>query len=302
MPTVSPVDDVRVPDDVTNLGAMRVLITGAGGMLGSDVRQAAEDAGLVTIPLTRAALDICDEAAVVRAVSAARPDVVINCAAWTAVDAAETHAEEADAINRAGAGHVAAAAAAVDAWTIHVSTDYVFDGRSSRPYVESDPVAPASVYGETKLAGERSVACAAPGRHTIVRTSWLFGLHGPCFPRTIQRLATERNELRVVEDQIGCPTFTGHLATALVGLAQQPRAGILHVTGSGACSWYTFAKAIVAASGLTCDVVPIGTDQYPTPAQRPAFSVLGSERGAPLLPDWELGLQTFVSKNMGVTA
>lgn len=281
---------------------MRMLITGAGGMLGSDVREAAEAAGHETIPLTRTALDIADEAAVARAIGAARPDVVINCAAWTAVDAAEAHAEEADAVNHVGAGHVAAAASAAGAWTVHLSTDYVFDGLGTRPYLESDPVAPASVYGRSKLAGERAVAAAAPASHTIVRTSWLFGVNGPCFPKTIQRLAAERDELTVVEDQVGCPTFTGHLATALVGLAERPSLGILHVTGSGACSWYEFAKAIVASSGLSCDVVPIGTDQYPTPARRPAFSVLASERGAPVLPDWEAGLQAFVSKNMGVTA
>jgi dTDP-4-dehydrorhamnose reductase len=281
---------------------MRILITGAGGMLGHDVTRAADAAGHEPIALARAALDITDPGAVAAAVRSAAPAAVVNCAAWTDVDGAEKGFEHALAINGAGAGHVAAAAAAAGAWTIHVSSDYVFDGEKSEPYVESDPVGPVSAYGRSKLVGEREVAAAAPDRHTIVRSSWLFGAHGRCFPKTILRLAEERDELNVVSDQIGCPTFTGHLAGALVALAETPLPGVLHVAGAGACSWFDFAAAIVAASGASCQVGPISTEQYPTPARRPAYSVLQSERGAPRLAEWERGLREFLSELSGVAA
>jgi dTDP-4-dehydrorhamnose reductase len=281
---------------------MRILITGAGGMLGRDVQRAAEAGGHEPIAVPRSSLDISDPAALARAVGAAAPDAVVNCAAWTDVDGAEARFEDALAVNGAAAGHVAAAAAAAGAWTIHVSTDYVFDGSKREPYVESDPVGPASAYGRSKLAGEEAVAGAAPGRHTIVRSSWLFGAHGRCFPKTILRLAGERDQLSVVADQIGCPTFTGHLAAALVELTEAPRPGILHVAAAGACSWYEFAAAIVAAAGSRCEVRPISTAEYPTPAQRPAYSVLASERAAPRLPSWSDGLSEFLSELAGVTA
>jgi dTDP-4-dehydrorhamnose reductase len=281
---------------------MRILITGAAGMLGHDVTRAADAAGHEAIALARAALDITDPGAVAAAVRSAAPAVVVNCAAWTEVDGAEKGFEDALAINGAGAGHVAAAAAAAGAWTIHISSDYVFDGETSEPYVESDPVGPVSAYGRSKLAGEREVAAAAPDRHTIVRSSWLFGAHGRCFPKTILRLAEERDELNVVSDQIGCPTFTGHLAGALVALAETPLPGVLHVAGAGACSWFDFAAAIVAASGARCQVGPISTEEYPTPARRPAYSVLQSERGAPRLAEWERGVREFLSELSGVAA
>ncbi len=281
---------------------MRILITGAGGMLGRDVQRAAEAGGHEPIAVPRSSLDICDPAALARAVGAAAPDAVVNCAAWTDVDGAEARFEDALAVNGAAAGHVAAAAAAAGAWTIHVSTDYVFDGSKREPYVESDPVGPASAYGRSKLAGEEAVAGAAPGRHTVVRSSWLFGAHGRCFPKTILRLAGERDQLSVVADQIGCPTFTGHLAAALVEIAETPRPGILHVAAAGACSWYEFAAAIVAAAGSRCEVRPISTAEYPTPARRPAYSVLASERAAPQLPSWSDGLSEFLSELAGVTA
>jgi dTDP-4-dehydrorhamnose reductase len=281
---------------------MRILITGAGGMLGHDVLRAAEAAGHEPVPVPRSSLDITDSAAVNRAVAEVAPDVVVNCAAWTNVDGAETSSEAALEVNGAGAGRVAAAAQAAGAWTIHVSSDYVFDGTKRQPYLESDPVGPVSAYGRSKLAGEQAVAAAAPERHTIVRSSWLFGAHGKCFPGTILRLAGERDELTVVSDQVGCPTFTGHLAQALVGLTETPRRGILHIAATGACSWCEFATAIVAAAGARCQVRPISTAEYPTPAQRPAYSVLASERDAPRLPSWETGLRAYLSELAGVAA
>jgi dTDP-4-dehydrorhamnose reductase len=279
---------------------MRIVITGGGGMLGLDVQRAAKDAGHEAVSMTRAQLDITDAAAVSGALAEASPDAVINCAGWTDVDGAESEPEQATAVNGAGAGHVATAAAAAGAWVIHVSTDYVFSGEKAQPYVESDPVAPVSAYGRSKLDGERAVAVAAPDAHTIVRTSWLFGAGGRCFPRTILRAAAERPELAVVSDQLGCPTFTGHLAQALVSLCEDRMAGVLHVAGEGQCSWYEFATAIVAARGLECTVRPISSAEYPTPARRPANSVLVSERGAPALPAWRAGLAEFMSELVAV--
>jgi dTDP-4-dehydrorhamnose reductase len=283
---------------------MRLVITGAAGMLGQDLAAAAKDAGHDVVAFAHADLDIAGRAAADEAVRGAGPDVVFNCAAWTDVDGAEADPDGALAVNGAGAGNVARAAAAAGAWTIHVSSDYVFDGHKRSPYVESDAVGPLSSYGRSKLAGEREVAAAAPERHTIVRSSWLFGAGGRCFPATILRLTGERDELKVVDDQIGCPTFTGHLARALVDLAarEAPPVGILHVAGGGICSWYEFAREIVAASGVSCEVRTCTTAEMPRPATRPAYSVLRSERDAPVLPDWRRGLAEYTALTRAVSA
>jgi dTDP-4-dehydrorhamnose reductase len=281
---------------------MRILITGAGGMLGHDVRDAALAAGHEPIALARHACDIADPASVLAAVAHARPDAVVNCAAWTNVDGAESEENAALAVNGDGAGHIAAAACAAGAWTVHVSTDYVFDGAKRAPYLESDPVRPLSAYGRTKLAGERAVATAAPEAHAIVRAAWLFGAHGHCFPKTMLRLAAERDELAVVDDQIGSPTFTGHLAPVLVAIAAQRMPGLLHAGAGEQCSWCEFAAAIVEAGARDCTVWGIPTSEYPTPAPRPAYSVLRSERGAPELPSWRTGLEAFMSEYAEVSA
>lgn len=281
---------------------MRILIAGAAGMLGRDVGEGTLAAGHEPIVLTRAELDITDPAAVRSAIAAARPDAVVNCAAWTDVDGAESASDAAMAVNGPGAGNLAAAAAGCGAWTIHVSSDYVFDGLKEGPYVESDQVGPVCAYGRSKLAGERAVAAAAPGAHTIVRSSWLFGAHGRCFPATMLRLAAERDQIGVVADQVGCPTFTGHLAPALVTLAQTPLPGILHIAAGDHCSWYEFAVAVIAAGGRDCEVRPITTAEYPAPAARPANSVLVSERGAPALPSWTEGLRSYMAIRAQVAA
>lgn len=280
---------------------MRMLITGAAGMLGQDVVAVAEAAGNEVQALSRAELDITDEDAVQRAIAAGAPDVVVNCAAWTDVDGAESAEQRALAVNGAGAGNVARAAAAAGAWTIHVSSDYVFDGTKQEPYLESDPVLPLSAYGRTKLAGEHEAARGAPGRHTVVRSSWLFGSGGPCFPATILRLASEQDELTVVDDQVGCPTFTGHLAGGLVTLAQNPLEGIVHMAAAGACSWYEFARQIVADGRIECDVKPGSTEDLARPAPRPPYSVLGSVRRpqAPVLPSWREGLSEYLAAGVG---
>ncbi len=282
---------------------MRVLVTGAAGMLGQDLAAAAPDLGHEVIAMARAELDITDLEGLSASVSRAGVDAVINCAAYTNVDLAEHSIEAACAVNGDGAGNVARAAAAAGAWTVHVSSDYVFDGTKREPYVESDPVAPASAYGRSKLAGERAVAGAAPDSHTIVRSSWLYGTGGPCFPATIRRLATEREELSVVDDQRGCPTFTGHLAVALLDLALRRPLGLVHVAGTGDCTWFEFAQEIVISSGQTCAVKPTTTAAMARPAPRPAYSVLGTERAfdVPSLPHWRQGLAEYMSATEGTT-
>jgi dTDP-4-dehydrorhamnose reductase len=275
---------------------MRVLITGAAGMLGQDLVGASVDAGHVLAALPRADLDIADPVAVESAVRGARPDVVFNCAAYTNVDGCETNVETALAVNGEGAGNVVRATTGAGAWIVRGSGDYVFDGAKREPYVESDAPAPLSQYGRSKLAGERAVAEGAPNGHTIVRSSWLFGAHGPCFPSTILRLAGERDQLSVVDDQVGCPTFTAHLAEALLALGAERPVGVVHVAAAGQCSWYEFAEAIVEAAGVACEVRPGRTEDLGRPAPRPAYSVLRSERaGAPSLPDWRDGLAGFIA-------
>jgi dTDP-4-dehydrorhamnose reductase len=269
---------------------MRLLVTGAAGMLGRDVAAAAESAGHAVTALARRDLDIADAAAVRATVEAARPDAVVNCAAWTDVDGAEEHEADATRINGDGAGHVAAAAP----YVVHVSSDYVFDGTATEPYREDDPTGPAGAYGRSKLAGEIAVADASRD-HAIVRSAWLFGLHGKNFVATMLQLAEDRDEVNVVADQIGCPTFTGHLAPALVAIAEQRLSGVLHVAGGGACSWHELAQATFDEAGADCCALPVTTAEFPRPAPRPAWSVLGSTRpDAPALPPWREGLSAYL--------
>lgn len=277
---------------------MRLVLTGAAGMLGQDVLRAARAAGHDAVALSRAELDVTDYAGVEQAIAAAAPDLVINCAAWTDVDGAESEVESALAVNGRAAGNVARAAAASGAWTIHISSDYVFDGTKREPYVESDTARPLSSYGRSKLAGELEVALEAPLRHTIVRSSWLFGAAGPCFPATILRLASEREELTVVDDQVGSPTFTGHLAEALMDLAADTLpVGLVHLAGTGACSWYELARELIDTRGLPCEILRGRTEDLGRPAPRPSYSVLGTERGneLPELPGWREGVSEYLA-------
>jgi dTDP-4-dehydrorhamnose reductase len=269
-------------------------------MLGHDVARAARAVNHEPIALGHDELDITDGEAVERAVIENNPGAVVNCAAWTDVDGAESSASAALEVNGSGAGNVARAAADAGAWTLHVSSDYVFDGLKGEPYVESDSTRPLSEYGRSKLAGELAVAEGAPDSHTIVRSSWLFGSAGKSFPATILRLASERDELTVVDDQVGCPTFTGHLGEALVELASgTPLAGVVHVAAGGQCSWFELAQEIVARAGARCEIKPGSTADLGRPAPRPPFSVLRSERSsAPVLPDWRVGLGAFLESGV----
>ena len=272
------------------------MVTGAGGMLGRDVCEAAAAAGHEVFAAAREDVDITDADAVDRAVRRARPEAVVNCAAWTDVDGAEASEEAATAVNGEGAGHVAAAAAEAGAFVVQVSTDYVFDGAAVSPYREDDATAPLSAYGRSKLVGERAVAASAPESHAIARTSWLFGRHGGNFVATMLRLGAERDAVTVVDDQVGCPTYTGHLAHALVELARERRPGIFHVVASGSCSWYDLAVQTFSRSGIECQVRRGRTADLDRPAPRPAYSVLGATRaGTPVLPTWEKGLDDYLA-------
>jgi dTDP-4-dehydrorhamnose reductase len=274
---------------------MRALVTGAGGMLGRDVVRACEAHGLDVYGYGRAELDIVDAAAVDAVIDRDRPHVVFNCAAYTDVDGAEAEEGEATRVNGTGAGLLAAAAAAHGAAIVHVSTDYVFDGKGSVPYVESDAVAPLGAYGRSKLSGERAVA-GANERHFIARTSWLFGTGGPNFAATMLRLGRERGAVRVVHDQVGSPTYTGHLAEVLVRIGLSDHHGVHHVAGGAHCSWYGFALEVFRQSGSQVDASPCATEEFPRPARRPSFSVLGTERRHPfVLPDWREGVADYLA-------
>jgi dTDP-4-dehydrorhamnose reductase len=275
---------------------MKVLVTGAGGMLGRDVVLAAGNAGHDVIGFGHTELDVTDPAALGAKFELERPDVVINCAAWTDVDGAEESEDAALAVNGAAAGNVAAAAAEVGASVVYVSSDYVFDGSKAAPYVETDQTAPLSAYGRTKLAGEEATA-AANKRHFVVRSSWLFGIGGSNFVETMLRLASTQNEVLVVRDQVGSPTYTWHLAYGIVRLIEGVEFGIHHMAAGGACSWYDFAREIFDQAKVECLVLSATTDMLGRPAPRPAYSALDSQREHAIeLPSWRDGLSAYLSQ------
>lgn len=267
---------------------MRVMVTGAGGMLGTDMVATLSERGHEVAALTRADLDITDPRAVERAVG--EVDVVVNCAAWTAVDDAQTQESGAFELNAVAPQDLARACHRVGAAILQVSTDYVFDGGADAPYDEDAALAPRSAYGRTKAAGEWAVR-AECARAWVVRTAWLYGAAGSCFPRTIARAAASRDELQVVADQIGQPTWTLDVAVQAAGLIEAGAPwGIYHATSTGAASWYDFAVAVVAESGEQARVVPTTSEAFPRPAPRPAWSVLGHRRwheaGLEPIGDW----------------
>jgi dTDP-4-dehydrorhamnose reductase len=275
----------------------RWLVTGAGGLLGQDLTDLLARRGAEVTALTRTDLDLTDGPAVRAAVGSARPDVVVNCAAWTAVDLAEEHEVQALAVNGAGAGHVAEACARADARMVQLSTDYVFDGWATQPYPENTVPAPVSAYGRTKQAGEQAVASILPDRSWIVRTAWLYGARGPCFPATMIRLAASQPQLTVVDDQRGQPTSTITVAGLIYALvtADAP-AGAYHATCSGQTTWFGLAREIFALIGADPDrITPIPSTQLSRPAPRPAYSVLGHEAwaraGLAAPEDWRAALR-----------
>jgi dTDP-4-dehydrorhamnose reductase len=275
---------------------VKLLVTGARGMLGSDVVRAAEFVNHEVVGIGHAELDIADRAAVERTLFQERPEVVINCAAYTDVDGAEDDLGGAMDVNAEGARSVSAAAAEIGAKVIYPSSDYVFDGSKSEPYVESDEPRPQSVYAQSKLAGEHETA-EANLRHLVVRSAWLFGTSGRNFVETMLTLASDHGEVLVVRDQVGCPTYTGHLADALVRMADSEAYGVHHMASQGECSWYEFAKEIFRQANVDCRVMSCTSDEFGRPAPRPHYSVLGTERPDALyLPHWKEGLASYLAE------
>jgi len=264
-------------------------------MLGRDAVRAAHFVNHEAVAPPRSELDVRDSAGVSRLFQAERPDAVIHCAGYTDVDGAEDDLRNAMEINAEGAANVASAASEVDAPVVYVSTDYVFDGSTGEPYLESDQPHPRSVYGQTKLAGEHETAVANP-RHFIVRTQWLFGTNGHNFVETMLSLARDHGEVLVVRDQVGCPTYTAHLADALVRLVDTEAYGVHHMAGAGETSWYDFAREIFSQASVECRVMSCTTDELSRPAPRPAYSVLATERREALyLPHWKEGLASYLT-------
>lgn len=275
-------------------------------MLGRDVIASCRRRGDEVVPLGHAELDITDGPEVDDVISAVRPDVVVNCAAWTDVDGAESHEPEATRLNSQAAGVVSMAAAEVGAAILHPSSDYVFDGARRTPYVESASPNPLSAYGRSKLAGETSVA-VANRKHFVVRSSWLFGVGGRNFVETMLQLAARQPEVLVVSDQVGCPTYTVHLAEGIARLIEGEAYGVHHMAAGGSCSWYEFAQEIFDQSGVECRVMAATTEMLARDAPRPPYSVLGSERpDAIRLPTWREGLSEYLrereSRTSGVEA
>ena len=261
---------------------LNVLVTGAGGQLGSEMRRLGSAASNDYLFTDASELDITDAGAIRRTMAERRIDVVVNCAAYTDVERAEREEAAADRLNREAAGELAAAVREADATLIHISTDYVFDGTSPEPYTEESPAAPQSVYGRTKLAGEEAIR-ASGCKHLILRTSWLYSEYGHNFLKTMLRLTAERERLNVVFDQTGTPTYAGDLALAIFSIVEKGlyagNEGTYHFSDEGACSWYDFAVEIAAAVGHDkCRIEPCRTDDYPTAARRPAYSVLDKSK------------------------
>ncbi|MFQ5442384.1 MAG: dTDP-4-dehydrorhamnose reductase [Thermodesulfobacteriota bacterium] len=283
----------------------KIIVLGAGGQLGTDTIRALKDGGFNAAGFNSAELDIRDFEKVLHAIVRERPAFVVNSAAYTNVDGAEKETERAYAVNRDGAANVARAAKETGATLVHISTDFVFDGKKSTPYGEADTVNPLSVYGKSKLAGEEKVR-ELINEHIIIRASWLYGATGRNFVKTMLNLAGERERLRVVSDQVGSPTWTSDLARLIVRIAGRDGApyGIYHYSNEGVASWYDFAVAVIEEAALLgvplkCrEVEPIPTEGYPTPATRPAYSVLNKAKIRETLglsiPHWRSSLRCML--------
>ena len=282
---------------------MRILLTGRNGQVGWELERKLAPLGEV-IATDRATLDLADPDAIRRVVRETKPDVIVNAAAYTAVDKAESEQELAMRINGFAPGVLAEEAKRLGALLLHYSTDYVFDGEKTTPYVEDDPPNPLNVYGRTKLEGERAIQ-ASECRHLILRTSWVYGARGKNFLLTILRLAGERQELRVIDDQVGAPTTSGMIAAAtavlLPGVMKDAQAqSLYHISASGATSWYGFAREILMRTGLRNRVIPISSRQYSAAARRPRKSVLDNgliiARLGIRLATWMDGLQSTLEE------
>lgn len=282
---------------------MKVLVTGAQGQLGIDVVDVFSQIGHEVISCGREELDITDMDNSQRVIMHHSPDIIIHCAAYTAVDAAETDIDGAYLVNTVGTRNIALASESVGAKLVYISTDYVFNGQADRPYHEYDNTDPQSIYGKSKRAGELLVQ-ELTTKWFVVRTSWMFGLHGNNFVKTMLRLGRENRQLQVVNDQKGSPTYTKDVVHFLVNLTASEKYGVYHASNSGACTWYEFTKAIfedahrVLGVSLAATLEPCATDQFPRPAPRPSNSVLEHvairTNGFDELPHWRDGLRQFL--------
>jgi len=275
---------------------MRVLVFGASGLLGKDLVSAFATGEVIGLSSKDA--DLRDARQVLSSIREAQPDWIILSAAYADVDACEKDPVKAFAVNRDGAAHVARAAAQIGSRLLFLSSDYVFNGEKHTPYETEDPKNPINVYGRSKAEAE-TMLLEIISECCIVRTAWLFGLGGKCFPDTMLRLAKTQPELRVVDDQRGCPTYTSDLANAISALTRKQASGIVHVTNSGSCSWFEFARRILATRSSQAKVIPVTTAEFPRPAKRPAYSVLSSRslQGFGIeLPDWQDALSRYLQQ------
>lgn len=279
---------------------MNIAVIGCNGQLGRDLVEEASARGHIVTGLDLPAIDLSDPDSIENALDRNRPDMVINTAAYTAVDACETHSREAFLVNETGVANLARCAASHDVPLVHISTDYVFDGTAATPYREDAPPAPASVYGRSKRAGEDALI-AIWEKHWIVRIAWLYGKHGTNFVKSILRAAlhagADGTPLRVVNDQYGSPTWTMSVCNQILCLAQHGAYGLYHATAQGYCTWYDFAREIIDCAGISVQLLPCTTAQFPRPAPRPAWSVLENrrlgEQGIDCMPEWKEGFHQF---------
>ncbi|WP_212957013.1 dTDP-4-dehydrorhamnose reductase [Bacillus sanguinis] len=279
---------------------MKVIVTGAKGQLAQDVLKQLEHTDLQVYGIDREELDITNNEAVQAYINKIKPDAIMHCAAYTNVDAAEEDAETAYKVNGLGTKYLAQAAGEIGAKMLYISTDYVFDGTAKSPYETSEPTKPLGVYGETKLAGETFVQQSVD-KFFIVRTAWVFGIFGNNFVKTMLRLGKEHDEISVVHDQIGSPTYTVDLARFMIELIRSEKYGIYHATNTGVCSWYEFAVEIFNQAGIGVKVNPVTTEEFPRPAARPHYSVLSKQKiedeGFSSLQDWKEALKAYLLEN-----
>lgn len=275
---------------------MKILITGAYGMLGSDLREILKNHELIATGFKE--LDIANEEKVIEFICKNSPEIVINAAAYTAVDDCETNYDDAYAVNAIGPRNLAIACNKIDIPLIHISTDYVFDGSKNTPLLEDDELGPQSAYGKTKLEGEKFIQ-ENTEKYFILRTAWLYGVHGGNFVQTMLNLAKEHDKITVVNDQIGSPTFSYDLAKGISNLLNSEKYGIYHLTNEGECSWYEFAKDIFELSKIDLKLIPVSTEEFPRPAPRPHYSVLSNEKwikaGFPPMRNYKEALNEYLA-------